>query len=110
MLKTMLYTGDTNLLEIHLYDSDKKPLDLTDLAEAYVYIQRGTEILKRQCEVKEPRNSGVIFYKFTEEDLVLGDIDYIFQPVLIFNDGTHITGSSDIERVYLSLKKKAGEI
>ena len=44
----MLYTGDTNLLEIHLYDSAKKPLDLTDLAEAYVYIQRGTEILEKE--------------------------------------------------------------
>ncbi len=106
----MLYTGDTSLLEIYLYDSTKKPIDLTDLAEAYVYIQRGTEILKRTCKVKEPRTLGIITYNFTEEDLVIGDIDYIFQPVLIFNDGTHITGSADIERVYLSLKKKAGEI
>jgi len=106
----MLYTGDTNLLEIILYNSDKELLDLTDLVEAYLYIQRGEEILKKHCEIEEPRTLGIINYKLTEEDLILGDMDYIFQPVLIFNDGTHITGSPDIERVYISLKKKAGEI
>ena len=105
----MLYVGDTGTLEIYLIDKYQNPLDLTDIKEAWLYIERGNKILKRECEIKEPKTSGIIIYKFSPEDLIIGDIDYTFQPVLIFNDDTQLTGSPDIEKVYVSLKSKAEE-
>ena len=105
----MLHIGDTSTIEITVYDERKRVIDLTDADKVWLYIQRGDSILKRECSIKEPKTSGIIFYQLTSEDLTLGDIDYIFQPVIIFKNGNHFNGTPNIERVYTTLEHKLEE-
>jgi hypothetical protein len=105
----MLHVGDTTTIEITLYDEGKRLVNLTDAKECLLYIQRGQDILKRTCSIKSPPESGVITYQLTPDDLTLENIDYVFQPVILFNNGNHFNGTAIIERVYPTLEQKLGD-
>ena len=102
----MLHIGDTSTIEITVYDEGKRIVDLTDADKVWLYIQRSDSILKRECSIKEPKTSGIILYQLTSEDLTLGDIDYVFQPVITFKNGNHFNGTPNVERVYKTLEDK----
>ena len=81
------------ILEFTCYDQDDNILDLTTAIAAYLYIKRGTEILKRTATIDDDTTSGIVKYTVTENDLTTGDENYYFQVAIDFEDGSHYNGS-----------------
>jgi len=102
----MLHYGDNVTIEITLYDENQNPIDLTDAQEVLLYIQEGKHILERSCSIKNPPTSGVVAYKMKEEDFLLYDTEYVFQPVVIFKNGDRLTGEKITRMVVSTLRQK----
>lgn len=92
------------ILEFTCYDQDNTPLDLTTATNAFLYIKRGTEILKREMVIDDNPASGKVSYVITEDDLTEGNLNYLFQVVVDFSDGSHFNGSIVEEHIVKPLE------
>jgi len=81
------------ILEFTCLDQDDNTLDLTTAEHVYLYIKRGTAILKREMTIDDDPASGKVTYTLTDEDLTEGDLNYVFQVAVDFADGSHYNGS-----------------
>lgn len=81
------------ILEFTCLDQDDNILDLTAAEHVYLYIKRGTAILKREMTIDDDPASGKVTYTLTDEDLTEGDLNYVFQIAVDFEDGSHYNGS-----------------
>ena len=85
-----MFQGDIGvILEFNCVDKDGIPLE--GISKAYLYIQRGTIILKREMEIDVVEKK--LRYKVQEDDLT-ESTNYIFQPVVEMTDGSVIHGST----------------
>lgn len=87
------------LLEFTCYDEDDTALDLTTAEHVYLFIKRGTEILKREMVIDDDPSSGKVSYTITEDDLTEGDLNYAFQIAIDFEDGSHFNCTAVEEHI-----------
>ena len=80
------------IIEFTCKDQDNNALNLTTAIHAYLYMKRGTEVLRREMAIDDERTSGKVSYTITNKDLTQGDMNYSFQVSIDFTDGSHYNG------------------
>ncbi len=96
--------GETGIWLIFvLQDENGNPFDLTNAVGAKLYIKKGNNVISRDMEIYSAAE-GKVRYVTQNDDLDIGDINYIFQVAVDFSDGSHLVSDVVVEHVETTLE------